>query len=249
MSRMQATAQSNDSVRLVRTGKLSSSILVWVALVAFMIVVKLVLSAFFPNALKDPTQAALFDWIPLSIIGLLGLVGVLLSERVGFPEAWDIRVSNRQRIAYPIAVGLALGVAMVALDYATNFTSLLAAAHGVTQQYTGFIPMLLAFSVGSIIVEVIYRLFPIPLLLWLVSNLILRGRWQERIFWVLAILTSTLELNQDWGVLSGMVLLTHQVELFALNFAQVAFFRKDGFLAAILVRAAFYLVWHAIYAH
>lgn len=249
MSRLQTTAQSNESIRTVRTVKLSSSILVWVALVAFMIFAKLVLNTFFPDALRDPTQAALFDWIPLSIISLLGLVGVLLSERTGFPEAWGVRISNRQRIAYPFVIGLAFGLAMVALDYATNFTSLLAAAHGLTQQYTGFIPMLLAFSVGSIIVEVIYRLFPIPLLLWLISNLILRGRWQERIFWVLAILTSTLELNQDWGVLSGMVLVTHQLELFALNFAQVAFFRKYGFLAAILVRASFYLVWHAIYAH
>lgn len=246
---MQTTARSSESTLLERTRGLSSSIKVWLALVAFIVVVKLVLNTLFPNALRDPTQAALFEWIPLSIISLLGLVGVLLSLRTGFPEAWDVRISNRQRVLYPMVVGLAFGVAMVALDYVTDFTSLLAASHGLTQQYTGFLPMLLAFSVGAIIVEVIYRLLPIPLLLWLTSNLILRGRWQEQIFWVLAILTSTLELNQDWGVLSGIVLVTHQAELFALNFAQVAFFRKFGFLAAVLVRVAFYLVWHAIYAH
>ena len=34
---------------------------------------------------------------------------------------------------------------------------------------------------------------------------------------------------------------------YALNFAQAWFFRKRGFLAAIVVRVAFYLVWHVLW--
>jgi hypothetical protein len=33
---------------------------------------------------------------------------------------------------------------------------------------------------------------------------------------------------------------------YALNFAQAWFFRKRGYLAAILLRVAFYLVWHML---
>jgi hypothetical protein len=249
MSGTQTITQSGDSTRMGGIRTLSSSVLVWLALVAFIIIVKVILTTLFPDALRDPAQAALFEWMPLGIISLLGLAGVLLSERTGFPEAWDKKISNSQRVAIPILAGLAFGAAMVVLDSVTHFTALLAAAHGLDQQYSGFLPMLLAFSVASIIVEVVYRLLPIPLLLGLISNLLLRGRWQAQIFWVLAVLTSTLELSQDWGVLTGIVLLIHQAELFALNFTQAAFFRRYGFLAAILVRAAFYLVWHAIYAH
>ena len=53
--------------------------------------------------------------------------------------------------------------------------------------------MLLAFSAASIVVEVIYRLFPIPLVMFPVSNLLLKRRLEEPIYWTLAILTSLLE--------------------------------------------------------
>ena len=36
---------------------------------------------------------------------------------------------------------------------------------------------------------------------------------------------------------------------FTLNFTQAAFFRRYGFLAAILVRVGFYSVWHVLYVH
>jgi hypothetical protein len=112
--------------------------------------------------------------------------------------------------------------------------------------------MALIFTAVPFLVEVLYRLLLIPVLLLLVSNLLLRGRGQAPVFWALAVLTSLLEpLSQsvDWRVLSGPVLFFYVGEMFALNLAQAAFFRKYGFLAAILVRVAFYLVWHVLYIH
>ena len=35
----------------------------------------------------------------------------------------------------------------------------------------------------------------------------------------------------------------------ATNFTQAAFLRRYGFLAAILVRFGFYVVWHVLYIH
>jgi len=103
-----------------------------------------------------------------------------------------------------------------------------------------------------VLVEIIYRLLLIPLLLFLISNLLLRGRAQAAVFWALAILTSALEpltMSADLAVLSPPLMSIHAIDLYALNFTQVIFFRRFGYLSAILVRVAFYLVWHALYVH
>jgi hypothetical protein len=39
------------------------------------------------------------------------------------------------------------------------------------------------------------------------------------------------------------------VQDYALNLGQATLFRKYGFLAAIVMRVAFYLVWHILYVH
>jgi hypothetical protein len=162
----------------------------WFVIVALLALTKIVLDTIFPNAFADPDQAAFFQWIPLAVISGLGLIGVLLSERTGFPDALDPRISNFRRYALPILVGFAFSILLVALDMTTHYTQLIAARHGLTQQYTGFVPMLLAFSAASVIVQVVYRLFPVSLILFLVSTLLLRGRFQSQIFWVLAAISS-----------------------------------------------------------
>lgn len=240
------TNQLMDALR-----NLSGSKKVWFVLVAFLVLTKLVLDAFFPGALADPAQAAFYQWLPLALISVVGFVGVVLSERTGFPDAWDAPISNWKRIGLPIVVGLAFSVVPVILDSMTHYTRLIDARHGLVQQYTGFVPMLLAFTAGAIIVEVIYRLVPIPLVLWLAS-LVWKQKGQDLIFWVLAVLTSVLEpltSVQDIGVIPGLVMPLVVLNIFAFNFSQAVFFRKFGYLSAILVRVAFYVVWHAIYVH
>lgn len=231
--------------------QLSGSKKVWFVLVAYLAVTKIALDAFFPQALADPAQAAFFQWLPLALISVVGFIGVVLSERTGFPDAWTAPIPQWKRLGLPIVVGLAFSIIPVTLDSLTHYEQLIAARHGLVQQYTGFVPMLLAFTAGAIIVEVVYRLLPIPLVMWLCS-LVLKQRGQSVIFWVLAVLTALLEplgSVQDLGVIPGPVLPIVALNLFAFNFAQAAFFRKYGFLSAILVRVAFYVVWHALYVH
>jgi hypothetical protein len=77
-------------------------------------------------------------------------------------------------------------------------------------------------------------------------------RGQKEIFWMLAVLTSLLEPFGQMmyaSVVSGAVLALVMANLFALNMTQATFFRRYGFFAAILVRVAFYLIWHALYVH
>ena len=51
-----------------------------------------------------------FAWDNIVIFGLVGLIGVWLSERTGFMPALDARVSNRQRYLWPVLAGGAIGV-------------------------------------------------------------------------------------------------------------------------------------------
>jgi hypothetical protein len=237
---MKANAERTANAIGIRKGW--ASIVVWLALVAYLFIAKIILDTFLPQAFADPAQAAQFDWINLSIFSL----------RTGFPEAWLAGQSAWQRLILPGVVGLGLGVLMVLIDLLTGFTKLFAANHGVTQQYTNFLSMFFIFTAASIIVETVYRLFIIPFILWVVSVLILKGRAQTAIFWVLAVLTSLLEpLGQisDLAVLPVALGIFLGVIYFGINMTQAGFFRKYGFLAAIMVRVGFYLVWHVIYIH
>jgi hypothetical protein len=65
---------------------------------SYVVLSKVLLDVFLPNAFSDPTQKALFSWSGLGVIGLLGLAGVWLAHRTGFPAAWIPGVSNRQRL-------------------------------------------------------------------------------------------------------------------------------------------------------
>jgi hypothetical protein len=224
----------------------------WLGLLALLGLISLLLNAFFPQALVDPTQAMFFSWPALATIGLIGLLGTWLAQRTGFPDPWDARVSNRQRLLVPAALGVTSGLLLVGLDLLTGFTAVLAERHGVAQQYTGFLPMLLAFAGAAILVQVIYRLLLLPGLLWLISNLLLRGRAQLPVFWALAVLTSAFEPFTQWPDLAavpGLALAGRLALMLGTNFAEAAVWRKWGLVAMIMVRAGFYLVWHVLYQH
>jgi hypothetical protein len=232
--------------------RISNSMIVWGGLLLYLVLVKSILTAFFPGAFNDPTQAGLFSWVSLAIIGMLGLVGVFLSERTGFPSAWQSSVPVRNRILLPLLTGLALGAALSAFDLFTHFTSYILARHGLAQQFVGYIPSFLIFSGGSILIEVIFRLLPIPLFVWLISNVLLKGGGQSQTFWVLALLFAALEpLSQSVDILTlpPVLMFIDFAIYYAVNFVQIAYFRKYGFLASILVRVAFYFVWHTLYVH
>ncbi|MCA9797868.1 MAG: hypothetical protein KC910_38940, partial [Candidatus Eremiobacteraeota bacterium] len=78
------------------------------------------------------------------------------------------------------------------------------------------------------------------------------GRGQTQTFWTLAILTSLIEpLTQDMDAwpLGIVMFLAVMAKGFGLNLIQATLFRKYGWLAAIIMRVAFYVVWHMLYVH
>lgn len=224
---------------------------VWLVLIAYLVLVELFI-VFVGAGLESDPRAALFSVPSLALFAAAGLVGLFFASRTGFPAAWDERISNRQRLLLPLGVGMGFGLLTTAVALATNHVEIFKALMGIPAFNAPFPGSLLFYSGGAILVEVLYRLLPIPLLLWLISNVALRGRWQNEVFWGLAILSSAMEpTSQDLMSLPlGVPLfLSLYVPDYAFNLTQALFFRKYGFLAALFVRLGDYLIWHIIYGN
>jgi hypothetical protein len=226
----------------------SRPLAVYLGLMGFLVVVKLVLT-FLPELFRSPAQAAVFEWRFLALWTVLGSLGVVLSERTGFPDPLDERIGTRARWGVPAAIGIGLGLLAIATDAVTHWTRFVAAKMHLATIHIEFPASVLVYTGGAVIVEVIYRLFPIPLLLFLISNLLLRGRGQEKTYWILAVPLSSVEALGDLGLreLGFGTMAAVFAQDYALNLAQAWVFRRAGFLAAIVVRVVFYLIWHVLW--
>jgi hypothetical protein len=234
------------------TPPLAASLWVWLILVGILALVNLFITFVGAGLERDP-RVPLFSWPAVAIVGVAGLVGIWCAHRTGFPAAWDERVTTRQRLLIPTLIGLGFGIGYIGLEQVNQGIPLFLRLTGLPTFNAPLPGSLLFYAGGAVIVEVIYRLLPIPLLMWLISNLLLRGRGQAATFWVLALLTSALEpLSQDLIALRAgavIVAITQFAAHYAFNLIQAVLFRRSGFLAAIIVRMAFYLVWHIIYGN
>jgi hypothetical protein len=223
---------------------LSTSARIYLGLVAFLFSVKL-LFLLFPTAFPIAEQAGAFSWTTISAISLLGFVGLILSRRTGFPEIWDERVSNRQRFLIPTLLGLAYGVITVIHDLPNPSPIHLK------------LPLSIPFyTFGAIFLEILLRLFAISFLVWLVSNVMLRGRWQTHVFWLAVVVASLYEplprINEELSAATAIaapsiILRWATQPLFLANVISGWLFRKYGFIAPLMLRLSFYLVWHIIY--
>ena len=222
---------------------LSPSIKIYVGIIVVLAVLLAVIIALKVDATIPVSQRAQLTVPLLLLAALLGLVGVYLSERTGFPGIWDAHISIKRRLLIPLLLGAAFGVGFVVL----RFFQLLPDLDGPS--FPGSIPY---FLYGGVLGEILYRLFPMPLLVWLVSNLLLRGKAQGPVSWTAVVLTSLLEpLSQVGamlllGINSGLGITSAFALIFTTNIAQGCLFRKYGFGACVVMRLAFYLVWHII---
>lgn len=233
---------SYDPRRLIKG--LSISTRIYLGLIAFMVAVKLTFSLF-PTAFPLADQEGAFSWITISAIAVMGLIGLVLTRQTGFPEIWDTKVSNRGRFLIPAAIGLVYGAIRVIQDLPNPAPIHLD------------LPLsILFYAYGALLLEIMLRLFAITLLVWLFSNVILRGRWQTQVFWVAAIIAALYEplpfMREQLSAVSGLAVLITIIKwaiepLFLANVISGWLFRKYGFLAAFVMRLSFYLVWHIIY--
>jgi hypothetical protein len=223
---------------------LSTSTRIYIGLVAFLVAVKIIF-LLFPATFPRADQEDAFSWMIIAVIALMGFIGLILSRRTGFPDIWDARISNRQRFLIPILIGLAYGVITVIKD--------LPGPSPVHLKLPLSIPF---YAYGAVFLEIMLRLFAIPVLVWLISNVILRGRWQTKVFWFAVIVAALYEplphikeqLSNAPAIAVPSIIVEWATEtLFLANVVSGWLFRKYGFLAPLTMRLSFYLVWHIIY--
>jgi membrane protease YdiL (CAAX protease family) len=192
--------------------------------------------------------------IMLILYGSLGFLGLKLSQKLGFANIWDPMVSNRQRFLIPALVGIGLGVFLVLAD------TVLSQFHASGPlPHPPFPTSLVASAIAGIGEELIFRLFFIPFWVWLVSYVILKKKWQNQIFWVVAILSAlafafghipSVMAFFGWktigeippALMSEILLLNSIVSVFA-----AYYFRRFGFLAPVGIHFWTDVVWHVIW--
>src|ERR1700687_6209315 len=212
----------------------STSTKIYFGLVLFLIALKLF---FLLAPVKFPLseQAGAFSWLTILIIAVLGFIGLVFTRKTGFPDIWDTRISNWQRFLIPAIIGLVYGGITVLVEFVGARRHPFQLSSDFNVKFPLSIPF---YAYGAVFLEMLLRLFAIPFLIWLISNLVLRHRWQTQVFWLVAILVALYEplpymtdaLHQT-GVLSALRILVGP--LFVANLVAAYIFRKYGFLAPL----------------
>ncbi len=252
-----SSGRSGDYPRLTArpmTGRqrFLNSAAVWLALMAYWGLTDAVIARYPPGGREVKPDT----WPVHLLFTVAGLAAIWCMTRTGFPVAWDARIPAARRLLRPALLGVGFGLLAVAIEEATGATKILEAELG--EAFTVAFPgSLLTYSAGAVVWETFFLLVPVPLLLWLVSGVLLQGRGQTRTFWVLAALSAAVEpllqggslLGASDGAIGPGTFAAYVAHAYAFNFAAAACFRRYGLLAAVLVRLAYYLIWHVGYGN
>jgi hypothetical protein len=224
--------------------RISPSVIAYLVLFLVIIALRLLITLF-PSGETASPIINLADSLSIGIIWLIGWVGVYLAPGTGFAGMWQKGVSQRKRFLEPALVGVGIGIISVILDLIQPLAG---------EELIGIPASLVAYPLASIIEEIIFRLFLTTTLVWIFSNMLLRGNRQEVIFWVvnvfLGVFYTISQLIQYESIFASDNLLTvaHFFVLIALYFILAAFYyRRYGFLAAISMSIGYYLVWHILW--
>jgi hypothetical protein len=226
--------------------KVWRSLIVFALLIAYLIAIKLLISAR-PELFRSATQAAVFAWPAIGIFTVAGLIGTLLAHHIALPGMWNADSSWRALVGWPVSMGCALGLISILFDAQTGWATIAAAKMNLPSIHITFPASAIIYPGGAIIVGIIYLLVPIPLVTWLVSSLLLGGRGRDTTLWVMSTLAALIEpITQDApnAALSAPVnTLLFGID-YTLNLAQARTFVLAGFVPAVLLRVVFYGIWH-----
>ncbi len=230
--------------------QLVRNLIVFAILMAILVVVHFIVLLNL-GALCSAAQAAVFGWPWLWIVAAAGAIGTLCVSHTPLPGLWDPDRSLGIKLVWPLLIGIALGVAMVAWDMSTGWS--LAVAH---RMHLASIHIVWPLSVpiyfgGAMLVTILYYFLLIPFLDWLVAGRILGNHGEAIVYWSLALPLSFVEpLTQgDFHDIAqyGAAAIPNAIGDVLLNLLQVWFLRRGGLIAAIAVRVGFYAIWHVAY--
>jgi Type II CAAX prenyl endopeptidase Rce1-like len=188
------------------------------------------------------------------LYGLLGFIGLTLWRKLGFPDIWDERVTNRQRFLIPAIVGAALGVGLIIGDL------IFSPINGIGRLiHPPFPTSIVAATSAGIGEEMLFRLFFISFWTWLVGKVILQGRGLSIVYWVVATFSA---LAFGAGHLPSLMIILGVsspgqfppillLEIFLLNglisFFAAYYFKKYGFFAPVGIHFWTDIVWHMLW--
>jgi hypothetical protein len=224
--------------------KILSSVIAYLILFVVIIILRLLINLFHSG--QTASQIInLTDTLSIGVIWLIGWVGVYLAPGTGFTGMWQRDISQRKRFLEPALVGAGIGILSVILDLIQPLAS---------EELVGIPASLVAYPLAGIIEEIVFRLFLTTTLVWIISNMLLRGNWQELVFWAvnvfLGVFYTLSQLTQYDNLFASVNLLTaaHFFVMIALYFILAAFYyRRYGFLAAISMSMGNFLVWHILW--
>jgi hypothetical protein len=222
-------------------------LVIYLALMVYLALVKVLMEAGLVKVAL-PSQAAIFSWQLIGFVAIAGGCAVWLGPRAGLPHLWDPDLPPRRWLPFAAAMGLGLGAVNLAIHWVTGFADMLAESANVSTINAPFPGSILFYSGGAIIVESLYRLILLTFPLWLIANVILRGRHRTAVFWGVALMASLPESAGMMSVTSGRLdmMLIAGSAMYALNLFEAHLFWRHGFLAPLVFRVAFYLVWHVV---
>jgi len=227
-------------------GKLSTPDKIFIGIVLILVSIKLFDIIVSPNHIY-PGRIASFSWVEIVLVAILGFMGLKLSELTGFPAMWEPEISNKQRFLYPVLVGLGFGLIFMLFDSQAR----------IGDMSVGFPLSIMFYLFGGIFSEIVLHIFPVTFLILLISNLALKKRFQDQVFWVAAIGISLFgafsmimafnDPNIPVQISSNYLMIVISFLIFINELISLYFFRIYGFLSPIVLRLSFYFMWHIIW--
>ena len=224
--------------------KISPSVIIYLSLLVIIIILRLLIGLF-PPGLIASQMVNLTDTLSIGAIWVVGWVGVYLAPGTGFTGMWQKDISHLKRFLEPALIGAGIGLISIGFDL---FQPLQA------ESLIKFPASLVAYPLAAILEEIIFRLFLTTSFVWILSNMLLRGRWQEGVFWVvsvfLAVFYTLSQLTQYQNLIAtlDLIVVARFFIVIAVYFILAAFYyRRYGFLAAISMHLGYYLVWHILW--
>jgi hypothetical protein len=220
----------------------------FLAAVALMLALK-ILFDLQPHDFPLRDQASAFAW-PAVLMALgLAVAGRFAERSLGWPQFSPDGTFARAGLLYASIAGAVYGLITIAQFSVTQGGHPLANSAWVHVPLPWSVPF---YTYGTLFLEFMLRLGFLTIFTWVLYVVLLRRRLPNTIFWSVNVLVSLFEIwpflardiqQNDW--LS--VVATPIEPLFLSNVYEGWLLRRYGWLAPIVFRAVFYLLWHVLF--
>ncbi len=195
-----------------------------------------------PFLCKDPQL--LVNWLAIPIYGGLGFLGMkFFLRRSGFKGMIDTGKGVSKHLL-PVILGVGFSVLAIIFD--------LLSTDRVPQ--LPFPVSIMAYIPIAIMDNMFWKLFLLTMVVFLVSEKLMKGRNQEEVFWSASVVYSIIYILIQFGQYTTLVgevttLTVLQILLVSGGFiiSSCLMFRRYGFLAPVLMHITQYLIYHGLY--